>query len=227
MQSLEQVTIAILSIAPRRARMRPVSFTLRTLLRFLDRWQQQQQQHNNNNNNNNFKCDDYLPSSRNGCHAMRRDAGPRLSDFRLIGRSLVELGGATPARVRAAWGSSLPCSRQLPRSFPVSLDGDSFPRFSSHTLREQTRCSIEIREGKGSPGQKHCPTSRNIGCLVRLLAANYFPPKFFSRQKLGTCFRYFLQVVDVFIVRNGMFEKVEGCLNFSWKSSLSYKFRRS
>lgn len=139
----------------------------------------------------------------------RRSAAVWLSINRPIaGRARRGNPRQSPSRVR----EFAPLFEATSSFFPVSLEGDSFPLFSSHTLREQTRCS-GIREGKGSPGQKHCPTSRNIGCLEQAPHCKLLSPEIFSRQKLGTCFRYFLQV-DVFIVRNGMFEKIEGCLDF-------------
>lgn len=63
MQSLNQITITILSTAPKHARIQTVIHVMHSV---------PQKGDDNNNNNNNVKCD-YLPSSRN---ATRCDTTP-------------------------------------------------------------------------------------------------------------------------------------------------------
>lgn len=83
-------------------------------------------------------------------------------------------------------------------------EGDSFSRSFSRTL-PRDEMFVAIREEKGSRGQKHYSTSRNIGCPMRFLTADYFPPRF-SSTKICNLFRIFFSevVVDNFIFKRGV-----------------------
>lgn len=139
---------------------------------------------------------------------MRRDAGrgggPRQSDsdFRLIGRSCPldtlaagRLGGATPARVRLARGSKLPSGKlPRPRVTPREIPFRAFP------LTPYTRGDEMLRRDKGGEGITRTKTlpyiSRNIGCLVRLLAADFISPRvFFLGKNFELASMYFLRVI--------------------------------